>query len=175
MSQIKSDHVVKYINTWIDTKNNIFIQMELCSDNLKNIIEKKPGFFVRTVNDVMSHFEYYLTCIIFKQIIECVDFLHNLKPAVIHRDLKPANILFDKHDVSGKFFKLCDFGLAKLHDDRSHTTGMIGTMKYMAPEIFKESHYDTKCDIYSLGVIGEELFEINTSRYILQLFIIIFI
>ena len=43
------------------------------------------------------------------------------------------------------------------HLVRSHTKA-VGTQKYMAKEVLS-GHYNKKCDIYSLGVIGKELFE----------------
>jgi serine/threonine protein kinase len=38
-------------------------------------------------------------------------------------------------------------------------------MKYMAPEVIKSRKYDTKADIYSLGIIVEELFIFDTKSY----------
>ncbi|CAG2181976.1 unnamed protein product, partial [Oppiella nova] len=56
-------------------------------------------------------------------------------------DLKPDNILIDRNGRNGRFVKLCDFGLAIVHDKDinymtrdKHTTG-VGTIKYQAPEI----------------------------------------
>jgi serine/threonine protein kinase len=89
------------------------------------------------------------------EIVECVHYLHVKN--IIHRDLKPANILITD-GINGRFVKLGDFGLSVIHEfnDQSHTLGS-GTMKYMAPEVIKSSKYDTKADIYSLGVIIEEM------------------
>lgn len=45
--------------------------------------------------------------------------------------------------------KLCDFGTAaKL---RTIMTNNCGSAAYMAPEVFKQSKYDQKCDMYSFG------------------------
>jgi serine/threonine protein kinase len=38
-------------------------------------------------------------------------------------------------------------------------------MKYMGPEVIKSGKYDTKADIYSLGIIVEELFIFDTKSY----------
>ena len=69
--------------------------------------------------------------------------------------------------------KLCDFGLSKFCKVSQNTRG-VGTFRYMAPEVLDEdgeeelpdkiSRYNEKCDIYSLGVIAEELFELNESN-----------
>ena len=100
----------------------------------------------------MNRIEYYICCQIFIELLEAVNYLHQYKPQpIIHRDLKPANILFDDKGINGIFFKLCDFGLAKFHNDQSHTR-FVGTMKYMSPEVRDGTHYGTKSDVYSLGI-----------------------
>jgi len=72
----------------------------------------------------------------------------------IYRDLKPENIL-----ITGKFVRIADFGLAVSHDfeNKSHTS-KVGTGKYIAPEVLHSKKYNKKADIYSLGVILEEMF-----------------
>jgi serine/threonine protein kinase len=62
------------------------------------------------------------------------------------------------HGINGRFVKLGDFGLSVTHEfnDQSHTQ-CSGTMKYMAPEVMRTRKYNTKVDIYSLGVIIEEM------------------
>jgi serine/threonine protein kinase len=64
--------------------------------------------------------------------------------------------------TDGRFVKLADFGLAKLHEfeEQSNTCG-VGTQKYMAPEVLTSRKYNTKADFYSLGVIIPELFNIK--------------
>jgi serine/threonine protein kinase len=105
---------------------------------------------------------YYISSELFIEILECVQYLHKQNPLIIHRDLKPENTLISE-GMNGRFVKLCDFGLAVIHefDDQSHSS-KTETFKYMAPEVKLKtkhiySHYDTKEDIYSLGVILEQL------------------
>ena len=112
----------------------------------------------------MNRIEYYNCCQIFIELLEAVDYLHQYKPQpIIHRDLKPANILFDDKGINGIFFKLCDFGLAICQEDMSHTR-FVGSIKYMSPEVRFGTHYGTKSDVYSMGMIGYELFEIDITR-----------
>ncbi len=58
--------------------------------------------------------------------------------------------------------ELCDFGLATIHEhtNQSHTSDR-GTIKYMAPEAIRGRKYGTKADIFSLGIIAWELFNID--------------
>ena len=164
MMKVEGERIVKFFNSWIDSKDNIFIQMEFCSNNLKNISKNWKKFFAKNNSQPMNRIEYYICCQIFIELLEAVNYLHQYKPQpIIHRDLKPANILFDDKGINGIFFKLCDFGLAKFHNDQSHTR-FVGSMKYMSPEVRDGTHYGTKSDVYSLGKIGYELFEIDSTK-----------
>ncbi|MDO4413754.1 MAG: protein kinase [Erysipelotrichaceae bacterium] len=67
---------------------------------------------------------------------------------IIHRDIKPQNIFISKLGD----YKLGDFGVAKTLE---HTQGgtIIGTVNYMAPEVYNNQPYDKSADIYSLGMV----------------------
>ena len=157
-----NEYVVQYKNSWIENNEILYIQMELCFNTLREILIQKRNDFQRKDFQTMSLTEYYISCQIFKEILECVDYLHKLKPKpIIHRDLKPTNILIT-HGINGRFVKLADFGLAVVHkfDDQTHTEG-LGSFKYCAYEVRSGRSYDTKADIFSLGVITQELFDID--------------
>lgn len=81
---------------------------------------------------------------------------------VIHRDLKPANIfLTTQHGDT--VIKIGDFGLAKEEYQKSSSgkpRKPLGTMTYAAPEQIQGSLYCDKADIYSLGIILFELFNV---------------
>ena len=94
--------------------------MELCFDNLKNIIEEKPKCFERQSSEAMNSIEFYIWCQLFKELLECVQYIHGLKPKIIHRDLKPHNDLIVENPRKGRFLKLCDFGSAKIQENISH-------------------------------------------------------
>jgi serine/threonine protein kinase len=69
-----------------------------------------------------------------------------------------------KCDQKGFCVKIADFGLIAIHDfpEQSHTSDK-GTVKYMAPEVISRK-YNTKADIYSLGVIFQNLFALDLTR-----------
>jgi serine/threonine protein kinase len=71
-----------------------------------------------------------------------------------------------KRDLrSDRFIKIGDFGLIALHNfaEKSHS-GDRGQIKFMAPEV-DSGIYGTKADIYSLGVILRQLFDLDFDGY----------
>ncbi len=91
---------------------------------------------------------------VFLQICKAIQFIHNNK--VLHRDIKPGNIMIAE-DLT---VKLTDFGLAHIIDTNASSENQIsGSPAYMAPEAFSETDtIDHHSDIFSLGVLGYELF-----------------
>ncbi|BBM83015.1 protein kinase [Candidatus Uabimicrobium amorphum] len=121
------------------------------------------------LTEKIGNMSYRESLLLFYKICDGVAYAHQNN--IVHRDLKPGNIVIDKHGEP----IILDFGLAKhtVHDTGITETGqMLGTPKYMAPEIAKGKEVGEKGDIYSLGVIlyqmltnhvpfdGENLFEI---------------
>ena len=77
---------------------------------------------------------------------------------ILHRDIKPGNILV--HNFG--YFKLGDFGVSRTM--KSMTNGLsqnVGTPDYMAPEVVHTTQYDTRADIYSLGLVLYQLLNHN--------------
>ncbi|KAF8033920.1 hypothetical protein BT93_C0258 [Corymbia citriodora subsp. variegata] len=88
------------------------------------------------------------------EIAQAMQYLHEQKPRVIHRDLKPSNIFLD----DAMHARVADFGHARfLGEEELALTGETGTYVYMAPEVIRCEPYDKKCDVYSFGVILNEL------------------
>lgn len=74
---------------------------------------------------------------------------------IVHRDLKPSNIIVND---SNEVF-LIDFGFACKFDpeDEKILTERFGTPYYMSPEVLARKMYNSKSDIWSLGVIYYEM------------------
>jgi eukaryotic-like serine/threonine-protein kinase len=73
---------------------------------------------------------------------------------VVHRDVKPSNVLLD---VNGEAH-LTDFGIAQ-PEDATQLTGtgeVIGTLKYMAPEVLGGEPATERSDLFALGVVLKE-------------------
>ncbi|CAD8127995.1 unnamed protein product [Paramecium sonneborni] len=158
-------------------KQLLYIQMEYCTgDTLKKKIDDR-----KLTSDQKKK--------IIRQILDALYYLH--KNNIIHRDLKPQNIFLDG-DLN---VKLGDFGLAtemkqeiKFFDqklmrvsstvqnnqiERLSLTQGVGTFLYLAPEQ-EQSQYDSKVDVYSLGIILFEMYypfktDMERINYITQL------
>jgi serine/threonine-protein kinase len=74
---------------------------------------------------------------------------------VVHRDIKPGNLLIR----SDGHLKITDFGLAqKIGRARRTKSGHImGTAKYMAPELIEGTYAYPQTDVYALGCLAYEM------------------
>ncbi|KAM6390514.1 inhibitor of nuclear factor kappa-B kinase subunit alpha isoform 2-T2 [Pluvialis apricaria] len=79
-----------------------------------------------------------------------IQYLHENR--IIHRDLKPENIVLQ--DESGKIVhKIIDLGYAKDLDQGSLCTSFVGTLQYLAPELFENKSYSVTVDYWSFGTM----------------------
>ncbi|XP_027883238.1 eukaryotic translation initiation factor 2-alpha kinase 1 isoform X3 [Xiphophorus couchianus] len=145
----------------------LYIQMQLCERSLKDWISDRNS---RPQEEHIPRSPYdcvdaELTLNLLRNILQGVEYIHSR--GIMHRDLKPRNIFLHGHECH---VRIGDFGLAcrdMIVDDHkrtispgdgsTHTSG-VGTFVYAAPEQLKGSHYDSKSDMYSIGVLALELF-----------------
>lgn len=79
-----------------------------------------------------------------------IQYLHDNR--IIHRDLKPENIVLQ--DCNGKIVhKIIDLGYAKDLDQGSLCTSFVGTLQYLAPELFENKPYTVTVDYWSFGTM----------------------
>ena len=144
MKKCNCENSVKLFRNY-ETEHNYNIIMELCDGDLSGVLSKRTeGFSTEEVKSIMSQLNNA-----FRKLSE-----NNL----IHRDLKLGNILIKYVDDSKKKFipKLCDYGFSKKLDE-GPTGTHLGTPATMAPEIMKNQKYDSKADLWSVGVIIYQL------------------
>lgn len=118
------------------TSNNYYLVYEYCNGGtLAEYIKSKKRL---TEQDAIK---------IFVQIRSAFEALN--AENILHRDLKPTNILFHNGVI-----KVADFGFCKeLLKETDMTQTMVGSPIYMAPEVLKGLIYDSRADIWSMGVI----------------------
>jgi serine/threonine protein kinase len=153
ISRLKSENIVKYIDSGIDEAHHLsYIVMSLIEGETLSKFLKREG-----------NVKFSQAIDLSKQILTALEEAHQL--GIIHRDLKPSNIMLEYQD--GKhLLKLLDFGVARPNASRQReeTQGMIpGTPAYMAPELFKQ--YDgsvsAELDTFSVGII---LYQLLTNQ-----------
>ena len=88
---------------------------------------------------------------VMQEITDAVSYLHT--KGIVHRDLKPTNIIVTGN---GGHVKLIDFGLADT-DSHAILKQPAGTPDYMSPEQRLTAVADSRNDIYSLGVIMQQM------------------
>ena len=143
-----------------DAKKVMYIEMQLCNqgelfdvivDALKNGGLKKE-----------DKTKFY------NQLLSAVKNIHDA--GVVHRDIKLENIFVHNGNL-----KLADFGFSRIFMGEGATvfSDTIGTLGYMAPELFSHEIYcGVKVDIYAMGIIlfmiisGQQIYNTDKSDMI---------
>eukprot|EP00756_Hemistasia_phaeocysticola_P037220 Hpha_TRINITY_DN16685_c3_g2::TRINITY_DN16685_c3_g2_i1::g.178970::m.178970 len=120
------------------TGSTLWISMELMDGGKLTDLIEGPR---RLINDEVAF--------LMKEVLGGIQYLHSV--GWMHRDIKSDNVLLS---TKGQV-KLADFGFAALTDNKRRT--VVGTPYWMAPEVIKGEPYDTKADVWSLGIMGLEL------------------
>jgi len=141
MQKCKSDYIVNFRGAWLRDEN-IWIAMEYCGGG--------------GVLDIMRCLKISLSeeqiCVVMRETLKALEYVHSLK--LIHRDIKAANVLLNHKGAC----KLADFGVSYILDstmDKAKT--ILGTPYWMAPEVVKDDKYNSKADIWSLGITAIEM------------------
>lgn len=155
-------NIVDYLDhTFVDWEDNdcrgcdMLIRMELLHD-LRSEINRRE----------LTGFQDAEILKIGKDICRALVLCHSKH--IIHRDIKPENIFFNEDGN----YKLGDFGISRIlgSTPMAHASTSIGTPQYLAPEQVSGT-YDSRVDIYSLGLVLYELgngglLPFATSRFI---------
>ena len=151
---LNDEHLIK-LKDFITTEKNYCLVFEYCNGgDLVNYRKLKEG----RIDPVLAH---NILC----QIIAGLDVLYTKK--IMHRDIKPSNILVTyKNDINKPLIKIGDFSFARLvkesveeltFSEDNQPMSIVGTPRYMAPEIHNREPYSFKTEVWSLGVSFYEL------------------
>uniref|UniRef100_A0A4X1U4M9 Inhibitor of nuclear factor kappa-B kinase subunit alpha n=1 Tax=Sus scrofa TaxID=9823 RepID=A0A4X1U4M9_PIG len=146
MKKLNHDNVVKACD--VPEELNFLINdvpllaMEYCSGgDLRKLLNKPENCCGLKESQILS---------LLSDIGSGIRYLHENK--IIHRDLKPENIVLQ--DVGGKILhKIIDLGYAKDVDQGSLCTSFVGTLQYLAPELFENKPYTATVDYWSFGTM----------------------
>jgi serine/threonine protein kinase len=135
---LNSPHIINYYHNFLDN-NKLYIIMDFMNNgDLKGFIEAN-----KEMNKIIPEEEIVE---LFYQCMAGLYYCH--KNNIIHRDIKPANLFMtDTKDI-----KIGDFGIsAQKRKKGEANTLTIGTPQFMAPEMFNNTGYDSKIDVYAMG------------------------
>ena len=128
--------------------NEMWIVMEFCDGgSVSDLIEAAGGrgFFAMPEECIRA------AC---AGIVLGLEYLH--KNEICHRDIKCGNVLL----TNDGHVKLADFGVsAELTNTINKRKTVVGSPFWIAPEVIKESHYDGRADVWSLGITVIEMAE----------------
>ncbi|WP_342275711.1 serine/threonine protein kinase [Spiroplasma endosymbiont of Nebria brevicollis] len=141
VARIKHPNVILVYDVFIDKTDWCLVFELLEGKTLKEYL---------TTNSVLGVSE---AVAITQEILKGINACH--AAGIIHRDLKPENIILT---ASGAI-KVLDFGIAVIDDYevKKHANQVVGTMKYIAPEVVRLQKPTTQSDIYAMGIILYEL------------------
>ena len=139
-AELDHPHIIRVFDYGESEGTLFFVMQYVQGQTLKEVVDQGP----MDVHDAVDRVE---------EIAGALAYIHPRE--LIHRDLKPANIMLD---TRGKAI-LLDFGLVKALAEVSLTTTgkVIGTPRYMAPEMMLTGKVDLRSDLYQLGCIFYEL------------------
>lgn len=141
VTRIKHPNVILVYDVFIDKTDWCLVFELLEGKTLKEYL---------SANSILGIIE---AVTITQEILKGINACHNA--GIIHRDLKPENIVLT---ASGAI-KVLDFGIAVIDDYevKKHVNQVVGTMKYIAPEVVRFHKPTTQSDIYAMGIILYEL------------------
>ena len=132
LSKLNHQNIVKLFTT-IENKRTLNLIMEYVNGcSLMSYLKKK---YHKKIDESEAR-------IIFKQLIQALEYCHNLN--ITHRDIKLENILIDSHYA----IKLIDFGFSTCFSNDRKIKLFCGTPSYMSPEIVsRQESYGPPSDI----------------------------
>lgn len=138
LKRMKHPHIIRLYDFFVTPQTYYLVMERMSGGELFDRIVAKAYYNEKEARDVC------------KILIQAVGYCHEHN--VAHRDLKPENLLLLAEDDDSAV-KIADFGFAKVVKEPNSLKTQCGTPGYVAPEILDGIPYDTKCDMWSVGVI----------------------
>ncbi|XP_020213109.1 probable protein kinase At2g41970 [Cajanus cajan] len=158
VSRLKHDNFVELIGYCLEAENRILVYQHASLGSLHDVLHGRKGVQGAEPGPVLS---WSQRAKIAFGAAKGLEFLHEkVQPSIVHRDVRSSNVLlFNDYEA-----KIADFSLTNQSSDtaaRLHSTRVLGTFGYHAPEYAMTGQITQKSDVYSFGVV---LLELLTGR-----------
>ncbi|BAT85364.1 hypothetical protein LR48_Vigan03g224100 [Vigna angularis] len=158
VSRLKHDNFVELIGYCLEAENRILVYQHASLGSLHDVLHGRKGVQGAEPGPVLS---WNQRAKIAFGAAKGLEFLHEkVQPSIVHRDVRSSNVLlFNDYEA-----KIADFSLTNQSSDtaaRLHSTRVLGTFGYHAPEYAMTGQITQKSDVYSFGVV---LLELLTGR-----------
>ena len=143
MYRINHPNIVKLYSHFEDETYCYLVMEYIKKGNLYTHVQSLP-------NKILDH---QSVAKLVADLASALFYLHNLNPSIIHRDIKPENCLIGDNGQ----LKLGDFGGSNYYFENKARFTTCGTRPYHSPEMILKKGYDTRVDIWAIGVLIFEL------------------
>src|SRR5580700_4950135 len=134
LAQLSNEHIPRVFDRFSEQNHHYLVMEYVDGTTLEDVLKTSGGKLGEA-----SMIDIAL------QVLDTLQYLHNLAPPVVYRDLKPSNVMLGRNGQ----VKLIDFGIARFFLPQSNAT-MIGTQGYAPPEQYR-GRAEARSDLYALG------------------------
>ncbi|GAV63977.1 Pkinase_Tyr domain-containing protein [Cephalotus follicularis] len=158
VSRLKHEHFVELMGYCLEENNKILVYQFATMGSLHDVLHGRKGVQGAEPGPVLNWIQRVK---IAYGAAKGLEYLHEkVQPPIVHHDVRSSNVLvFDDFMA-----KIADFSLTNQSSDsvsRLHSTRVLGTFGYHAPEYAMTGQITQKSDVYSFGVV---LLELLTGR-----------
>ncbi|XP_031499332.1 probable protein kinase At2g41970 [Nymphaea colorata] len=158
VSRLKHENFVQLVGYCLEADNRILVYQFATMGSLHDVLHGRKGVQGAEPGPVL---DWSQRVNIAYGAARGLEYLHEkVQPPIVHRDVRSSNVLlFDNFNA-----KIADFNLTNQSPDtaaRLHSTRVLGTFGYHAPEYAMTGQITQKSDVYSFGVV---LLELLTGR-----------
>lgn len=148
IAKLNHQNIIKIIDFGVTEGNNPYMVLDYINGlNLEQLLKMKG------LPDDFTAMEMIF------QIADALSHGHRL--GIFHRDIKTANILVTMTQSEEPKVQIIDFGVAAFISGEDSATiqgrTLVGTPKYMPPDLVLGKVYDARSEIYSLGCLMYEI------------------
>ncbi|KAK9291148.1 hypothetical protein L1049_009336 [Liquidambar formosana] len=158
VSRLKHEHFVELIGYCLEANNRILAYQFASMGSLHDVLHGRKGVQGAEPGPVLS---WNQRVKIAYGAAKGLEYLHEkVQPSIVHRDVRSSNVLLFDDFLA----RIADFNLTNQSSDtaaRLHSTRVLGTFGYHAPEYAMTGQITHKSDVYSFGVV---LLELLTGR-----------